>query len=61
MTTLTEVTQAADASLTADEHLRATVAAAVADGQPVAHVAKAAGVTRRTVYAWARESAPTRP
>ena len=61
MTTLEFVAAAAHKSAAAERNLRAEVARAVADGLPIAHIAKAAGVTRRTVYAWARESAPTRP
>lgn len=56
---LAAVANAAAKSVAADQHLRELVAAAVADGLPITDIAKAAGVTRRTVYAWAQQNAPT--
>ena len=61
MVTLTDIEYARVRAIRGEQQLRDMVVQAIADGLPIAHIAKAAGVTRRTVYAWARESAPTRP
>lgn len=61
MSSPVRVEMAATAARLTDERLRATVRAARAGGVPVSHLARAAGVTRQTIYRWlgewARESA----
>jgi transposase len=49
---LTELRAAARRRDLADAQVRQMCVRLVADGTPIAHVAEAAGVTRKTIYRW---------
>ena len=51
---LEQLAAAAAARDAADAEVRRLVALAVAEGVPIQHVSEAAGVTRATVYKWAK-------